>query len=378
MNKKLIPLILASSFLVACNDKAPSAAAGTSITVNKEDAIASVNGTYISKNALTILETELSQRGRGSQSFPQEKLIEELVQRELLIQEAVQKKLDTSSEFIERMATIRNSLLSQAAIQDYMKSNPVTDAEIRAEYEKNISTSGTEFKARHILLKTEEESKAIIEELNKGADFAELAKTKSTGPSGPKGGDLGWFNQGQMVPPFSEAVVALEDNKYTSEAVKTQFGWHVILREGSRAQTPPPFESVKEQIRPMLQRQKMQAFLDSLKNQAKIVILLPDVEEKKQTMAEKVINTTKDVAAQATKELVDVATTAKDKAGEAVKDLSDGAKDTAGQAAKGLTDVVNSAKDAAGQAAKDLTEKASETADKVGSDVVKSLDAVIQ
>ena len=269
MNKKLSPLILASSTLLfACNQEKANEA-----PVSKEDAVAGVNGVYISKASLATLEAEIAQRSRG-QSFPKEQMIEELIQRELLVQDAIQKQLDKTPEFTERLVTLKKSLLSQAAIQNYLKSNTITDAELEAEYNKNVGQAGTEYKARHILVKTEDEAKLIIVELDKGGDFVELAKGKSTGPSGPQGGDLGWFTSDQMVGPFSEATIALEDGKYTTEPVQTKFGWHIILKEGTRAQTPPPFESVKEQIRPALQRKKMQAFLDSLRSQAKIEILL--------------------------------------------------------------------------------------------------------
>lgn len=279
MNKKIIPLILAgTAALTACKEGQLSSAGDSSDTlatvVSKEDAIASVNGQYISKQALETLEKEISQRSRG-QTFPKEKLVDELVQRELLIQDAVAKQLEKTPDFAEKLATIKKSLLSQAAIQEYIKANPVTDEELKAEYDKNVGKEGEEYKARHILVKTEAEAKKIIAKLAKGSDFAELAKKESTGPSGPKGGDLGWFASGQMVPPFSEAVIALADNKFTTEPVKTQFGYHVILREGSRAQTPPPFDTVKEQIRPMLQRQKVQTFLTTLRNQAQVEIIEP-------------------------------------------------------------------------------------------------------
>ncbi len=281
MKKKLISLIIASTtMLTACNEKVstPGNSAATPAVVSKENAVASVNGQYISKTSLESLEKELAQRSQGQgqgQTFPKEKLVDELIQRELLIQNATEKKLDQTPEYNEQLATIKQSLLSQAAIQNYIKSNPLTDAELRAEYEKNIAKTGNEYQASHILVKTEEEAKAIIADLTKGSDFAELAKKKSTGPSGPKGGDLGWFASGQMVPPFSEAVAALEDDKFTTEPVKTQFGYHVILRKGSRSQTPPPFDTVKEQIRPMLQRQKIQTFLTTLRSQAEVEVLLP-------------------------------------------------------------------------------------------------------
>jgi len=154
MNKKLIPLILAgTALLTACNKEQAATAA-----ISKEDAIAVVNGKYIGKVSLTALENEIAQGSRQGQSFPKEKLLEELIQRELLIQDATQKHLDQSAEFIERLVTIKKSLLSQAAIKNFLKSSPVTDAELEAEYNKTVAGgSGTEYKARHILVKSEED-----------------------------------------------------------------------------------------------------------------------------------------------------------------------------------------------------------------------------
>lgn len=274
MKLKVIPFLLAGSVLLtACQQNANNI---TSPSIQKEDAVAVVNGQYISKFALETLTEEVSERARG-QKIPTDKLIDELVRRELLVQQAESKHLDQTPETQERLAMMKNALLSQLAIEDYMKANPVTDSELKAEYDKQIAAvAGTEYKASHILVPEESEAVLIIAELDKGADFAELAKTKSTGPSKTQGGDLGWFAAKQMVPPFSEAVVALENGKYTKTPVKTQFGWHVILREDSREQTPPPFEAVKAQLEPLVQRQKMTAYLDSLLKDAKVEILVSD------------------------------------------------------------------------------------------------------
>ena len=163
-----------------------------------------------------------------------------------------------------------------------MKANPVTDAEIKAEYDSKVAgENGTEYKARHILVKTEAEAKKLIAELDKGADFAKLANKHSLdAKESQNGGDLGWFVAGQMVAPFSEAVAKLEKGKYTKTPVQTQFGWHVILREDSRAQTPPSLESVKEQLMPYLQRKKVQTMVETLRKQAKVEILVPLTDEK--------------------------------------------------------------------------------------------------
>jgi len=273
MKLKLIPLILASASLLPGCFEEKSNNTPAAPTVSKEDAVASVNGVYISKKSLESLEKEIS--ARSQQSYPKEQLVEELVQRELLIQQALQKQLDKSPEIAERLATVKNALLSQAAVQDYLKANPVTDEEVKAEYDSKIAGLGDEYKARHILVETEEEAKKIIAELEKDGDFKALAEKHSIDPSNSDGGDLGWFTADRMVPPFSEAVIALENGKFTKAPVQTQFGWHVILREDSRTLTPPPFDAIKEQIRPMLQRQKAQTMIENLRNTAKVEILLP-------------------------------------------------------------------------------------------------------
>ena len=356
MNKKIIPLVLLASttLLTACNAEKPTS---NTPVISKDDAVAVVNGTYISKVALADLEKELIKRQQGQgQSFPKEKLVEELIQRELLLQEAKQKKLDQTVEYTTQLDTIKTSLLTQAAVQNFLKSNPITDADLKAEYDKNVAASGTEYKARHILVKSEEEAKSIISELSNGADFAELAKTKSTGPSGPQGGDLGWFAAGQMVAPFSEAVIAMEDNKFTLTPVKTQFGYHVILREGSRAQTPPPFESIKERIRPMLQRQKMQGFLDGLRNQAKIEVLLDapaavtapaiDVKDETQSTVDKVTTEASKSVNKAETAIADTVKNVEKKVSEAANEAKSAASETVEKADKAIADKVTNSLDA--------------------------------
>jgi len=250
--------------------------------VNKEDAIASVNGQFISKSTLEKLEKEIAERSHG-QVFPKEKLIEELIQRELLVQDAQQKHLENSAEILAQLDSAKKTLLTQADVQDFIKANPVTDAEIKAEYDSKVAgENGIEYKARHILVKTEDEAKKIIAELDKGGDFAKLANKNSLdGKEAQNGGDLGWFAPSQMVAPFSEAVVKLEKGAYTKEPVKTQFGWHIILREDSKAQTPPPLEAVKEQLMPYLQRKKVQTMVENLRKQAKVEIFVPLTDEVK-------------------------------------------------------------------------------------------------
>lgn len=288
MKKNLIPLlVISTAIIVSCNKEQSGSnntttPAATAPVTQKADAIAEVNGQYIPKSALADLEKEIATRGQG-QTFPKEKLVEELVQRELLVQDAMKKQLDKSGEILVQLENAKKTLLTQADLLDFLKKNPVSDAEIKAEYDSKVGgQNGTEYKARHILVKTEAEAKNEIAALAKGADFAKLANKDSLdAKDSQNGGELGWFSPKQMVAPFSKAVAELKNGEYTKTPVQTQFGWHVIQREDSRAQTPPPLDAVKEQLTPYLQRKKVQAMVKTLREQAKVEVLIPLTEEPK-------------------------------------------------------------------------------------------------
>lgn len=157
--------------------------------------------------------------------------------------------------------------IAQAVARDWVATNPATDAEILAEYEAQLEqSSDLQYKARHILVQTQGEAEAVINQLKEGADFQALAKEFSTGPSGPNGGDLGWFAPDQMVKPFADAVVALDDGAFTSTPVQTQFGWHVILREESRENEPPTLESVRDAIKQRVEQTKFQDYMQGLRD----------------------------------------------------------------------------------------------------------------
>lgn len=231
--------------------------------------IATVNGKAIKQSTLQMYAVEVRQRQQEAGSG--ESMVEDLINMQLLSEEAKQKKLDLSEDYKSRMDYVGMNLLSQLAMQDYVQNNPVPEADMKAFYDEQVSkTTFEEFKARHILTETEDKAMEVVQLLDKGGDFAELAKTHSTGPTGPKGGDLGWFNPRQMVPEFSTAVMQLEDGQYTKTPVQTQFGWHVILREGKRDAAPPPFESVKPQIGMMMEQQHIAKHIQSLREKAKI------------------------------------------------------------------------------------------------------------
>jgi len=161
------------------------------------------------------------------------------------------------------------AILFNALANDFLANNQATEQEIFNAYEEQVAIAPPkEFKARHILVDTQAAAVALIEELQGGADFVELAKEKSTGPSGPSGGDLGWFTVQAMVKPFSDAVAAMEDGGFTAEPVQTQFGWHVILREDSRESAPPPLDSVRDAIKQRVEQDKFQKFMTSAREEA--------------------------------------------------------------------------------------------------------------
>ncbi len=280
MKKTLTLLTVAAAVLLAgCDPKGNMPAP----VIKKEDAIASVNGQFISKKTLQELEKDLAMRSHGqTPDFPKEKLVDELVQREILVQDALKKKLDQTPEVVAQLDAAKKAILTQASLQDYLKTNPITDAELKKEYETKVGgANATEYKASHILVKTEDEAKKLLAELDKGGKFAKLANKHSLdAKESQNGGDLGWFSPSQMVAPFSEAVAKLEKGKYTTAPIKTQFGWHIILLEDSRKQAAPPLEAVKEQLKPMLQRQKIQTMVEGLRKQAKVETFLPKEEPK--------------------------------------------------------------------------------------------------
>lgn len=285
---KKYPLIAAvtGALLAAGCDKAPenkstapapgAAAPAAAAPVGTGDAAAIVNGKPISKASVEILKGEVNQRRPGAQ-VPDDKIMEELIKRELLRQEAEAEGLLKDPKFAAKVENATRMVMSQAAAERFINAAQVTDEELKAEYDKRIAPmSSTEFKAKHILVGSEQAAKDVIAKLQKGEKFDVLAKKLSTDPgSKDKGGDLGWFNPQQMVPPFSQAVMSLKNGEMSKAPVQSQFGWHVIVREDSRDQPPPPFDAVKDQLKSLMQTQKLQQHMADLQAKAKIENLMP-------------------------------------------------------------------------------------------------------
>lgn len=247
-------LLIASASLTAA-----AASAETVKTVNGVDIDSAVVDVYI--------QSRLQKPAAQATAEEREQMLGELTDIYLLTSQARVDELLDDPEIQAQLELQRRGFLAQVTAADFLDRNPATDEEILAEYAEQIEASPTQqYKARHILVDSQGTATDLISELDDGADFAALAEEHSTGPSGPSGGDLGWFAPNQMVKAFSDAVVALEDGEYTSEPVQTQFGWHVILREDSREAEPPTLESVRDVIKQRIEQRKLQDYIANLRD----------------------------------------------------------------------------------------------------------------
>lgn len=268
--KTRILLVAAFSLLSlsACNSK-------TGNTPATGDIAATVNGTPISKSSVDKIIGQRSTMGQPDSPETRKAVINQLAMTMLVSQEAIKKNLDKTPEVIDQINLTQQSILANAFVDDYTKNNPVSDDMLKAEYDKvKAQMSGTEYKARHILVAKEAEAKAIIAKLKKNPkQFDSLARQYSKDPgSKDKGGDLGWFDPRGMVPEFGAAVAKLEKGKFTLEPVKTQFGYHVILLEDTRAKQVPTFEQIKPQLVKRVQDQNIKKLIDDMMAKAKIEI----------------------------------------------------------------------------------------------------------
>ena len=267
---KLAAVLLAGALLTApafAADKAEKAAAAPA----KSGAFATVNGVAIAQGTADAFMAEQKTQGMPDSPEMLKAVKEELVRREVLAQAAKKKGFDKKPAVAAQMELSRQAVLIRAYIQDYAKSHPVTDEQLKQDYEKiKAKLGGTEYKARHILVEKEDEAKAIIDNLKKGAKFEELAKQSKDPGSKDNGGDLGWTNPGSFVKPFSEAMVKLEKGKYTEAPVKSEFGYHVIMLDDTRSTTPPAFDAIKPQLAQRAQQQQIEKMVADLRAKAKV------------------------------------------------------------------------------------------------------------
>jgi peptidyl-prolyl cis-trans isomerase C len=234
--------------------------------------VAIVNGKAVPKARLDLL---MQQATRGGQQPVTPELEararDEVVLREVFAQEAEKRGIAALPDYRNQMELARQTILIRELFADYQKKNPVSDAEAQAEYDKfKAQATGTEYRARHILVEKEDEAKALLKQLNGGAKFDELAKKHSTDKgSGANGGDLDFAKADSYVPEFGQAMVALKKGETTAAPVKSQFGWHIIKLEDTRDAQFPPFEEVKPQVVQRLSQQKLQQYQEDLRKKAK-------------------------------------------------------------------------------------------------------------
>jgi len=234
--------------------------------------VATVNGKPIPASKVDQVVKQVVAQGKATDS-PQlrEAIKKDLIGREVLIQQADKEGVGNRADVKNAIDNARQSIMINAMLGDYVKKHPVTDAEIKAEYDKfKAQTGDKEYHARHILVGTEDEAKAIIAKLKGGAKFEDLAKQSKDPGSAANGGDLDWASPAAFVPDFSKAMTSLQKGQITETPVHTQFGWHVIKLEDVRAAKVPSLDEVKQQIAESLQQKKVAAFRDELMKKAKV------------------------------------------------------------------------------------------------------------
>ncbi len=233
--------------------------------------VATVNGKAIPAAQMDAAVKQAAAQGQPDSPQLREMIKKSLIGREVLMQEATKQGVAANKDVKDALEQARQDIMIRALLVDYVKKNPVSDAEIKAAYDQFKAGKGEkEYHARHILVKTEKEATDIIAKLKGGAKFEELAKASQDPGSAANGGDLDWAAPGNYVKPFADAMVALKDGQITDKPVQSQFGYHVIKLEGSRAAKVPSLEEIKPQIAESLTQRKVAAYRDQLVSKAKV------------------------------------------------------------------------------------------------------------
>ena len=266
--------------VAACAIVALTAVAGP-VRADDSAVVATVGDVSITEGDLAAAQNEI---GAQFERLPEDQrrlaVLSALIDIKALAQEAekanLQDEPDVASEIaFQRDRSLHNAFFARNGVA------AVTDEDLKARYDAEIGAmpASEEVRARHILVQTKDEAEAAIKRLDEGADFATVAQELSTGPSGPEGGDLGFFSAGQMVPPFEAAAFALEAGEYTKEPVETQFGWHVIRVEEKRQAEPPSFEQVKEQVRQVVLRERYMELVQQARNELTVDYVDPALKQ---------------------------------------------------------------------------------------------------
>jgi peptidyl-prolyl cis-trans isomerase C len=267
MNRRYQALVILAPLLMlgACGKAATNAAAPPA------ESVATVNGKAISKGQFDAYVANVSrQAGREIPPDQKAQMLDQFIGMQLAAEAAEKAGITKQPKVEDQLALARLNVVVDAGLQKYLEDHPVTDAELQAEYDTQIAALPQEYHARHILVEDQATADAITKELKAGGDFAKIASAKSKDSSSKNGGDLGWFTLETMVKPFADAIVALQPGQMTQAPVQSQFGWHVIKLEESRKPAPPKFDEVKDRVKMLVQRKRLQSYLDELRKTAKI------------------------------------------------------------------------------------------------------------
>jgi peptidyl-prolyl cis-trans isomerase C len=233
--------------------------------------IAVVNGKPIPSSRADVMVKQLASQGQADTPQLRSAVKDELINREILMQEADKQGLNSSADVKAQLELARQSIVIRSLIGDFVKKHPVSDDDIKAEYDKFRAQAGDkEYHVRHILVDNEDLAKSIIAKLKAGTKFEDLAKQSKDPGSAANGGDLDWATPASFVKPFSDAMVGLKKGEITETPIKTQFGYHVIRLDDVRPAKVPTLEEVKPQITEALQQRKLQAYQEELRKKAKI------------------------------------------------------------------------------------------------------------
>jgi peptidyl-prolyl cis-trans isomerase C len=276
MRHNKIGTLLAAIFLAsACTPNGPDTD-GSNAAVDPlgPSHVATVNGVPIHESIFRLYALNGLQKNADDLTDEERSLVlEDLIRFRILMDAATQSDLLSERRVAAELELARLQIVARTMAGRYLEQNPATEAELRAAYNENLDRlRSTQFKAKHILLESEEDAAAVIVELNEGADFVELAREKSTGPTAPQGGDLGWFTAESMVEPFANAVLAMEPGRHSTAPVRTQFGWHVILVEDRREQQAPGLDAVRAELVNAVERRKLEAYVEQLKESVQVVM----------------------------------------------------------------------------------------------------------
>jgi peptidyl-prolyl cis-trans isomerase C len=265
--RTLALIAIAALTLAACNKggEAPKPAA-------EKPPVATVNGKPIPAALFAVVvQGQANKKPEDLTAEQRKQMLDQLVDLYVAAQEAEKQNLAADPEVAARLEFQRLNTLASGLVQKQMKGKTPTEPELRAEYDRQLTQMPKlEYHARHILVKEEQQARDAIAALDKGAKFEDLAKKISIDGSKAQGGDLSWFTPDRMVKPFAEALEKLKKGEYTKEPVKSDFGWHVIRLEDTRPNNPPPFETVKDRLAPMVQQRQLREYIEGLRKAASI------------------------------------------------------------------------------------------------------------